>query len=573
MKPTTISRITLLLLLALLTAAEALGAGNKDRSRYDALFMEAMMEREQGNNTAAFELLRHCAAIDPEAPEVYYFMAQYYAMMKDKARMLACFKKASLLAPGNATYMETLAQAYIDNNQNDEAIATFEKLVGEDPNRDDILETLAQLYQQKDDYAGTISALDRLEKLDGKSERLSYAKSSIYTRQGNHRAAIAEMKQLADQYPNDLNYRGMYGDVLLMNGEEQKARDIYRSILREEPDNNHAQLSLRAYYQQTGNRQEADSITLQLLLNRNTADETRIGLMRQMVDESEENGGDSTQVLRYFRRLMQMPQKSGDIAFLYATYMYLKKMPADSIKPVLRQVLELSPDNAAARLQLVGYAWQEEAYDSVVSLCEPARMYNPDNVTFSYFEGMALFNKKQTDKALEVFKRGTATAGPKSEPEIMANCYAFMAEIYVKKHWMKEAFAAYDSSLQWKPDDPLTLNNYAYFLCLTGRQLDKAEQMSQKAVKAEPDNANSLDTYAWILFLQQRYAEAKIYIDQALRHDSDSTDTVLEHAGDIYARNGLTDEAVSLWQKAAQKDPDNRLLARKIKLRKYIKQK
>ena len=124
------------------------------------------------------------------------------------------------------------------------------------------------------------------------------------------------------------------------------------------------------------------------------------------------------------------------------------------------------------------------------------------------------------------------------------------------------------------------LNNYAYYLSETGQQLDKAEQMSLKTVKAEPKNATFLDTYAWILFRQKRYAEAKIYIDQTLQCDSDTSAVLLEHAGDIYYHVGNKQQAVEYWKQALERtrqtvgSEDNRLkiIARKIKLKKYVKE-
>ena len=66
-----------------------------------------------------------------------------------------------------------------------------------------------QLYQQTGDNEHAVEVLDRLEKIDGKSERLSLAKSEIYTRMGNKKAAVAEMSQLAKQFPNDQNCQAM----------------------------------------------------------------------------------------------------------------------------------------------------------------------------------------------------------------------------------------------------------------------------------------------------------------------------------------------------------------------------
>ena len=47
---------------------------------------------------------------------------------------------------------------------------------------------------------------------------------------------------------------------------------------------------------------------------------------------------------------------------------------------------------------------------------------------------------------------------------------------------------------------------------------------------------------------------------------------IIEHAGDIYFKAGDTDGALRLWRRAAAKDPDNALLKRKIRLKKYVEE-
>ena len=147
-----------------------------------------------------------------------------------------------------------------------------------------------------------------------------------------------------------------------------------------------------------------------------------------------------------------------------------------------------------------------------------------------------------------------------------------MGDLFHERGLVAEAYAAYDSCLQWKDDNIMCLNNYAYYLSEQGEQLDKAETMSLKTVKADPKNATYLDTYAWILFMQARYAEARIYIDQALQNDTDSNAVITEHAGDIYALNNDMDKALAFWQEALKKAPDNQVLIRKIRQKKYIKE-
>lgn len=118
----------------------------------------------------------------------------------------------------------------------------------------------------------------------------------------------------------------------------------------------------------------------------------------------------------------------------------------------------------------------------------------------------------------------------------------------------------------------MALNNYAYYLSEEGKDLHKAEAMSYKTIKLEPNNGTYLDTYAWILFMEERYVDAKTYIDAALknRDSTENNSTVLEHAGDIYAMNGMVNEAVGYWKQALDDDHQTEILKWKIENKQYI---
>ena len=80
------------------------------------------------------------------------------------------------------------------------------------------------------------------------------------------------------------------------------------------------------------------------------------------------------------------------------------------------------------------------------------------------------------------------------------------------------------------PDDINLMNSYAYRLAVDGRNLDKAEQMSKRTIKAEPDNPYYLDTYAWILHRMGRDDEARPYIEKAIqREKGETSQEVIDH--------------------------------------------
>ena len=234
-------------------------------------------------------------------------------------------------------------------------------------------------------------------------------------------------------------------------------------------------------------------------------------------------------------------------------------------------------------MQLLSYAIRDNNLDEVIHIATPALEYNPDALEFYYYLGLAHFQKKETDKALEVFSKGVKQVNEKSDKNVVSDFYAILGDLYHTKKMQAEAYAAYDSSLVYNPDNIGSLNNYAYYLSLERKNLDKAEEMSYRTVKAEPENATYLDTYAWILFEKGKYTEARIYIDQAMRsEEGKKSPLIVEHCGDIYYMLGEKEKALEYWKQSASMDDKeedgstprtkeelNRL-KRKIALKKYI---
>ena len=556
----------------MLTASWAAALPQDTARSYDLLFMEAMVQRQKGHADAAFSLLDRCRQLQPQASEAYFFLAQYYSNMGNDKKALEYFEQAATLEPGNATYLETLADAYVEAGRYAQATTVIERLYEADKGRQDLLENIYRLYVQQKQYEQAIGVLTRMEVIDGKSERLSVSKSQLYMQLGKKAEAIAEMRALADAHPNDLTYQTLYANMLLMDDRTDEAADVLCGVLQQEPDNARAQMSLRAFYLMQEDTLKADSMTRRVLLNTSATQEEKVYMLRQVINASEQQGGDSTQVLALFSEMLAQPEPDPDMAEMCAAYMSLKKMPRDSIAAMLERVLILAPDRASARLQLVQYAWEDEDRQRVIDLCSAARQYNPDEMAFYYYQGIAYYQSDDHDKALDAFSTGLSVISNDSDPGIVSSFYEIMGDLLHEKGLYTQAYAAYDSCLQWKPDNIGCLNNYAYFLSVDGQQLDKAEQMSYWTIKAQPDSPTYLDTYAWILFMQRRYSEARIYIDQALQHDSLHSAVITEHAGDIYMLCNMPEEALRFWRQALEDDPENKVLIRKIKRKKYIKQ-
>lgn len=561
-----------LLALALLGGSVATQAAEKDSLTIaDYFYLEGLRQQEMGNLTAAYDLLRHAHDLNPRSAAVYYQLAGYYVNMKNDALARTYFEKAASLDPENATYQEKLGQLYITQKDYPNAIKAYELLYSSNKTRVDVLQLLLQLYGSQNDYKKMINVLDRIEVLEGSSEQISLSKMQIYEQMGDKKKEYESLKSLVDEHPLELDYRVMFGNWLLQNGKKNDALKEYKSVLKEEPNNALAKLSMLDYYRSIKDQATVDELTNELLQSPKTEKETKMTLLRDIISSDQQaNISDSAKVMSLFSLALSTKQEDADLIMMKAAYMAMKNMPKAEINHVYEQAIDVEPDNSRARLALIQNIWATEDYDKVIEICRPAIEYNPDEMAFYYFKGMAEFQKHDIDAALETFKKGVGQIKEDSDPEIVSDFYAILGDILHEKGKASEAFAAYDSCLKWKADNYGALNNYAYYLSVANKDLPRAEQMSYKTIKAEPNNATYLDTYAWILFQQQRYEEAKIYIDQVLRNDKDPSGVVLEHVGDIYMKTGDTQKALEYWQKAIEKGNDSKVLKDKLQQKKYI---
>ena len=542
----------------------------EQQRKYDYFFLEAMRLKEKKDYASAFGLLQHCLDIHPNAASALYEVSQYYMFLRQVPQGQEALEKAVANAPDNYWYSQGLASLYQQQNELDKAVTLLEQMVVRFPAKQDPLFNLLDLYGRQEKYDKVISTLNRLEKHMGKNEQLSMEKFRIYLQMKDDKKAFQEIESLVQEYPMDMRYQVILGDVYLQNGKKQEACDVYQKVLAAEPDNPMAIFSMASYYKQTGQEELYQQQLDTLLLNKKVTPDTKVGVMRQMIVENEQADKDSTQIIALFDRIMKQEQDDPQIPMLYAQYLLSKNMEAESV-PVLEQVVDLDPTNNAARMMLIGAAVKKEDYKQIIKVCEPGIEATPDALEFYYYLAVAYNQAEKPDSVISICKRALEHKTADGKKEIVSEFYSILGDMYHTQKQMKEAYAAYDSALVYNPSNIGALNNYAYYLSVERRDLDKAEEMSYKTVKAEPNNATYLDTYAWILFEKGNYAEARIYIDNAMKSEGgDKSDVIVEHCGDIYYMTGDVDGALTYWKKALEMGSESKTLKQEIEKKKYI---
>ena len=551
---------------------ETLSADTLDEDmqrRFDYFFLEAIRMKEKQEYDAAFSLLQHCADISPTSAPALYELAQFYLFLKQVPRAIGALQEAVKAEPDNFWYGNGLATLYLRQDSLNQAAALLEDMDARFPAKLDPLYSLLEIYTKQENFSKAIDVLNRFEQRMGKSEQISMEKSRIYLRMGKDRQAFNELKGLMREYPKDLRYKVLLADAYMQNGKRRDAYKLYREVLCEEPDNAMAMYSLAQYYETVGEQTLYEQQMDSLLLNKKVTPNVKLEVMRQMLVQTERAGGDSIRVMNLFDRVMAQDPGDPQIPMLYAQYLLSKGMNAQAW-PVLRMALDLDPTNTAARMMLLGEAVRTEDTSALIDLCEAGVEANPDRLEFYFYLAIGYNQEERADDVLAVCQKALQHVTPDSKKEVVSDFYTIMGDTYFAKGMSAEAYGAYDKALTYNPNNIGALNNYAYYLSLERKDLDKAEEMSYKTIKAEPGNATYLDTYAWILFEKGNYTEARLYIDDAMTGEGAKSADVVEHCGDIYFMTGDVEGAVKHWKKALELGSDSKTLSEKIKQRRYI---
>lgn len=132
-------------------------------------------------------------------------------------------------------------------------------------------------------------------------------------------------------------------------------------------------------------------------------------------------------------------------------------------------------------------------------------------------------------------------ASDEGDTEAIADQYTLLGDMYHEVGRYKDCYWCYNAALELNPNDATALNNYAYYILtekhglstlLLGsrtKRLNRAAEMSRKAVESEPDNASYLDTYGWALHLLGKNEDAKIQFKRAMMYGGKDSAVVLYH--------------------------------------------
>ncbi len=539
------------------------------RQKFDHYFYEALNAKAQNKFDEAFDLFRHCHALDSTNANVLVELGAYHNLMGEKSLGLSYLRKAVQYDPKNYYYNVILAGASKEMSLKQEVVDIYAFLLQTYPDKLELYYELANAYLDNGELEEALKTFENLEKISGITDMTALNKFRIYTMMDKKEAAFDEVLAIVAKNPGNSRYTLLAGDLYLQDNQPEKALEFYQKTAETDSGNPSLILSMVNYYEKTDNKQAALEEMSKAVAGTQLEAETKLQLLARYVALLQQSKQDVKTANPLFQSFVEQHPNNSDVNLLYGEVLLLQNDTTAALNRFSAYV-NANPQDPTGYEQMLRLALPDKL-DKIIEITQSALQNIPEAPQFYFYLGSAYYQQQKHREALDVFETGLKNAKFQNRL-IESDFYGQIGDLNYFLKNKKAAFENYEKSLECNPQNLFVLNNYSYYLSLERKELDKAEKMSSITVKAEPTNPTYLDTYGWILFEQGAYVMAKIYIEKAVEYSKEEPSAeIFEHHGDILAVTGETDKAVEQWQKAKALGSDSKTLDKKIKQREYIK--
>lgn len=537
---------------------------NADSVRVKGMFFSAIREKTIENTKRAADLFNQVLVVDPANDAAMYELANLEKLQQNYTAAAPLLEKAVAAKPDNEWYWLALADSYEKANDITRLENVFNQLIRINPAKPEYYFDKANVYFQQKRYDEALLIYNKVEQITGPTDELQGSRQRIYLKQGKVDNAAEGTEKLIAANPGQVKYYLMLAELYNSNSLNDKAIAVLERAKKAGITSGLLHMAMADIYRDTKNYQGSFNELKLAFADPDIDIDQKIKIIINYTPQFPDPTAKASAL--ELSRILTVTHPASDKAYAIYGDMLVQNEKYREARPAYKKSVEINAQAYAVQEQLVRMEMAENDFDAAIKDGEVALSYFPNQAWMNYLVGAAWQQSKNYNKALSYLKNVTGLED--QDKELLSLTYSAMGDCYHATSDNKSADAAYDKALTYTPDNAITLNNYAYYLSLRNEQLAKAAAMSLRSNQLLPNTASFEDTYAWILFKQKQYAEAKSWILKSLQHDSKSA-VKTEHYGDILYFTGDINGAVQNWEKSKKQGAASPVLDKKINEKKY----
>lgn len=467
----------------------------------------------------------------------------------DDVESMEFSKRAYQSDTTNKWYVSNYAYQLLEVMDTDRALDIFKQLMAIDKQSPATYYYLARLYYFKDMPYSAIAVLDSADIRMVRSVYLSKVKQDLLFQTRQFDRAIAEGLRIIEESPYDVDAHLTLARAYVRGGRDSLAAASYELAYQADTTSLETITEMWDFYVDQENATRVFELEERIISDDRIPEAEKISRVANYTNAGQVYRDNYFKVGRLIHKLSNDYPTNRDVVALQTKHLFFGAQEREAFDYIHRR---LEDDNVTADDYILAIQLDEvmeEGLQYITDLDRAVELF-PENI---YIVSLAAYMHTKFgayDSATKLLRWALKYS---ENDEDRSSLWCTIGDIYHEQGRDKKAFKAYDKSLDLNPENSLALNNYAYFLAISGGSLDKALAMAKLAMVLEKSsNYNTLDTYAWILHLMGRNEEAKKYMSQALSLNSQQSSTLLMHYADILWALGEKFMADIYWKKAVE---------------------
>ncbi len=333
--------------------------------------------------------------------------------------------------------------------------------------------------------------------------------------------------------------------TLTVQGDKEAGLEILRQAVLNAPDKTELRLTYARLLLE--NQQLENSLAQFEILNQQHANNADI-IFALGVISAELKQYESAK--NYFQQLIKSGKKRGESHFQLGLIAQKQKDPDTALKHFYKVD---GNEQADARIQMARILAQQGKLNEARELLHLLRIQLPQHaIKLHLIEAELLRDAGEYSIANQVYDRGLALHA--DDIDLLyarALNAADMGQIQILEQDL-------NAILKRQPDHADALNALGYTLADQTDRLDEAKMYIQKALSLKPNSPAILDSMGWIEFRLGNLEQAANYLRQAAKLSPDAE--IASHLGEVLWHMGQQQQALDVWRKANQQEPDNRFI-------------
>ena len=506
-------------------------------------------------------------------------------------------ERAYSLDKSNRYYLEQLANALVQATNYEEAVPILKELVAKSP-KPQYYYTLAYLLYNINKGEEAVAVLDSAAVQIGRNPALGRLRQLLLLTQGRVLEAEADAKKSIEEAPYLADNHIALANIYVQTRRDSLAIVSFQNAIAIDTLAVEPWLALAEYHNKKNHKALYLSVLARLFANDRFPLEDKLEEWKTLSSDIDSYRKFFTYYDTLIKQLYILEPNNRDVVQQYIQHLLRSGMPEEAARLSKRFLKTDSPtiDDFESVLAIESIL---ERPDSVYHYINLALKHHPKNVRLLAMRAAYAGERKEYDSAIKDFNRAIEYAEDNEmrgelylriglvehERNNMKACYnafdmaiklnrdndtlrgryyATLGDIEHQRNNMKACYKAYDKSLKCFADNATVLNNYAYFLSLEERDLERALQMINRALEIGEKSATNLDTKAWVLYKLGRHKEAKKIMQQAISLDDSKDATFALHYGDILHALGEDFMAKIYWRKALEQGADKKEIEKRF---------